>query len=203
MKPLTTIGLVVAATFLLAGCGPNQTVTVTANSPAGAAGSSSPTADPTASWTPISVSEGGYSFRYPSTLAPAMTCHATVDIEQAVAGNQPVSCGSSEAEMLMYFDSAAGDQTSGLGANTGQFPSEYVGPLKTPASVTVGGVQGSRYDITIPSDGMSVTKGEKQTMYAFFNGTRTYVAVYSAIAGAPDLGATFKQMVEQTLKFTS
>ncbi len=147
---------------------------------------------------------GHFSLRYPGTLKVTYNCEAQVWLDQNDPASLQHSCplAGDTGELLLFFQSVAGDQRDHVGSNDGSFPGEGTAPLGTGTAVVVDGVSAMRYHGTFPSGGMGVVAGEAQTVYVAYANGRTYAAIYSQNAGTPDLSGDFTTMVEHTLTFS-
>ncbi len=88
-----------------------------------ATSSPSPTAttpDPTAAWATVSNVAGRFSFRYPGTLRVTYNCAAEVWLDQISAAGQQCPLVGDTGELLVFFQSAVGDQRDRVGRNDGE-----------------------------------------------------------------------------------
>lgn len=190
----------------LCGCGSAAAVSTPAVPTLTATNSPSPmaatTPDPTVAWATVINNAGRFSLRYPGTLRVTYNCAAEVWLDQTSAAGQQCPLVGDTGELLLFFQSAVGDQRDRVGRNDGSFPSEGTAPLGPGTAVTVDGVSGMRYTGTWAAGGQGIVAGEKQIVYAVYANGRTYAAIYSQNAGTPDMTADFTLMVEHTLKLT-
>ncbi len=197
--------MAVVVTALAAGCGgssPPHATTTPAVSAVPAGPTSTPTADPTSSWTAVTNIDGHFSLRYPSSLNVTYNCAAEVWLDQLSAPAQATCPVGESGEVLFFFQSVAGDQRNHLGSNDGSFPNDGTAPLGAGTPVVVDGVTAMRYSGTFLGGGMGVVAGEKQCVYVAYARGRSYAAIYSQNADTPDMSADFKLMVEHTLNFS-
>lgn len=151
--------------------------------------------DPTADWIAITSKAGKYSFKHPkawTTESAGDPDLCTAELTLLATSKENIAKCPSESLGQMAFDSVLGDQTT-------QYKVSYP---STPA--TTDGVTGVRYEGEITStseEGIGPEAGTREIFYVFYDGTRTYRAMYYQYPHAEDISETFDLLVTETLKF--
>lgn len=154
--------------------------------------------DPTEGWVATSNQAGKYSFKHPSkwTTEPAGAPEmCTPELTLLATSKENIAKCPGESFGQMAFDSVVGDKTSDYKLN---YPN---------TTVTVDGVTGVRYEgevtSTSQSAGIGPEDGTKEVLYVFYDGTRTYRAMYYQYPDAEDITEDFDVIVTKTLKFAN
>ena len=108
-----------------------------------------------------------------------------------------VNCGGESCYFSVFIESVPGDQTKAAAASVGCM--QYVSGRAT-TRVTVGGVIGARITDTFTgganqTGGFGPDPGTQQVLYAVYNGSRTYLALYQRLPKQPDDTAAFDKLM--------
>jgi len=145
---------------------------------------------------------GHFSFRHPADWAFLNCDPASPGVGLAIrAGAAPytVNCGGESCYFAMLITAVAGDRTADAKAAAGCM--QYVSDQNS-TTVTIDGVAGIRIaDIfTAGSDqtgGFGPDPGTQQVLYAVYDGTRTYLALYQRQPNQPDETESFDDVMQR------
>jgi hypothetical protein len=149
----------------------------------------SPSPSPTGALSRLVNNTGHFAFNYPKGWVFINCDPATPGVGFAIrAGVHEVSCGNEACWFSMFIISEPGDQTQHATSDAGCMQ-HVTGQQST--AVTVDGAKGTRITDTFnagtdQTGGFGPDPGTAQVLYAVYNGSRTYLALYQRAPQQPD-----------------
>jgi hypothetical protein len=149
---------------------------------------------------------GHFSFRHPADWTFLNCDPASPGVGLAIRAGAPpytVNCGGESCYFAMLITSVPGDRTADAPATAGCM--QHVSD-RTSTTVTVDGIPGVRITdtFTAGSDttgGFGPDPGTHQVLYAVYDGTRTYLALYQRQPNQPDETAPFDDLMQRMFMF--
>jgi len=194
--------LLLVVVIALAGVGyyvykAKKNTTSTYNSAANASTTTKPavkttTTDPTASWKSFTSTAGKFSLKYPSNWVTETSCLSNQFWAAPTAASLG-QCGSSTVSEITVI----GSTTHGC------FPLDSTFSNVTSETVTISGVQGTKYSGVVNSaqDASFGPVGTKVEQYCVSTSAVHYTASYNQLAGYPDASSDFNLIVTKMLTF--